>query len=141
MDSEGDPIQEFSALNVHEDTGEIMDVFHCHVKYPFDMDYDWKARRCVHGLDLQFLNEHGVDGVEELKTLFSSWLNSHPFQAMFAHAPEKEIEFINLTIRNVSLKPWKDRSALLSHSLAISLKKNLVPICNVTCTANRSFQR
>ena len=140
VDSEGDPIQEFSALYVNNVTHEIIDLFHCHVKYPFDSeDFDWKARRCVHGLDLEFLKKHGVNGIDELKLLFFKWLETHPYQAMFAHAPSKEKEFLNLTIGNVCLKPWKDRSSLQSHQLAILLKMNFVPICNTTCIAHASF--
>ena len=140
VDCEGDPVQEFSALYVNHDTCEILDVFHCHVKYPYNHDYDWKARRCVHGLNLDFLKDHGVSDVEELKVSFFKWLESHPYQAMYAHAPTKEIDLLNLPIRNVSLKQWKDRTSLMSHRLAISLKKNLVPICKITCTAHSSFQ-
>lgn len=141
VDSEGDPIQEFSALYVNNDTCDIADVFHCHVKYPFDHDYDWKSRRCVHGLDLKFLSQHGVSDIEELKLLFSKWLETHPYHAMFAHAPTKEREFLNLPIQDVCLKPWVERSMQLSHRLAIFFKRNCFPVLNTTCFAHASFVR
>ena len=103
VDSEGEPIQEFSALYVNNDTCDIVDVFHYHVKYPFNCDFDWKARRCVHGLDLKFLSQHGISDIEELKLSFSKWLETHPYHAIFAHEPRKEREFLNFPIQNVCM--------------------------------------
>ena len=34
IDSEGEPVQEFSAIYVHNETYEILDVFHRYVVYP-----------------------------------------------------------------------------------------------------------
>ena len=139
VDSEGEPIQEFSALYVNNDTCDIVDVFHYHVKYPFNCDFDWKARRCVHGLDLKFLSQHGISDIEELKLSFSKWLETHPYHAIFAHEPRKEREFLNLPIQNVCLKPWAERSTELSHRLAIFFKRNYFPVLNTTCIAHTSF--
>ena len=66
IDCEGTPVQEFSAIYVNKATSEIVDVFHRLVKYPFPYDYDYFARKHVHGLDINFLSRYGMDSEEAL---------------------------------------------------------------------------
>ena len=140
VDSEGEPIQEFSALYVDHETFEILDVFHRYVRYPLkDVDYDIWARKHVHGLNLKFLNANGLKNESDLLFAFQQWLKAHPFEYIFAHAPFKERQFLNLPIQDVCLPPWLERTDCLSHELALSMKRNAVPICNVTCDAHKSF--
>lgn len=138
LDSEGDPIQEFSALYVHPLTLEIVDVFHEYVKYPYTRDIDQWARCHVHGLTLRFLSDHGVDDEKEVKRKFHNWLFSHPYESIYGHAPRKEEVFLHVPITDICLKPWKSRRNVLSHRLALSLKKSVVPICGVQCSSAHS---
>lgn len=139
VDSEGDPLQEFSALYVNECTFEIVDVFHHYVKYPFIEDYDAWSRRHVHGLDINFLEQYGYDCEHDLLSAFNDWLKHHPHDSMFANAPKREEELLGFPVSDVSLPPWKDRVSCLSHRLALSLKQNAISICDVTCDAHGSF--
>ena len=140
VDCEGNPIQEFSALYCDESVGKIHDVFHCHVRYPFETDVDQFARSHIHGLDLNFLNKHGLCNQEQLLTKFKLWLSSHPYTFMYANAPAKEIALLSLPIRDVKLKPWKDRVHCISHKKALREKLYQVPIFNVSCKAHRHVQ-
>jgi len=139
IDSEGDPIQEFSALYAYKNV--IVDVFHQYVYYPSMSVYDEDhfARSHVHGLDLDFLNCHGLKSEQELLTLFSSWLEKHPHSIMFAHAPAKERHFLEMTINDVRLLPWKKRRDLPSHRRTLLMKKSIIPICNTICSAHTSY--
>ena len=136
LDCEGEPVQEFSAIYVDFETGVIEDVFHHHVHYPFKCDYDYFARQHVHGLDRNFLSLYGLRSEQELLNLFHEWLKSHPFQAIYAHAPAKEVNFLSLPVKDVCLKPWKDRIQCQSHQIALSMKLYKVPVCGVTCAAH-----
>lgn len=141
LDSEGEPIQEFSALYVSEKTGEICDVFHYLVQYPshFGHDGDRFSRRHVHGLGIDYLHRHGLKDEEELLSLLKQWLKKYPSASLFAHAPSKEINFLNMPIEDVSLLPWKERTVLPSHQTALSFKKMNIPICDTVCNAHVSF--
>jgi len=140
IDCEGDPIQEFSAIYVNND--EIIDVFHRYVHYPSFKDYDGDrfARFHVHGLNIDFLSQHGLENTDILRSEFFSWLNSCSYSRLFAHAPMKEMNFLNLPIEDVCLRLWKDRHTLSSHRKAIFMKKNCIPICNIVCKAHTSFR-
>ena len=140
IDCKGEPVQEFSALYVNEKTGELVDVFHRYVQYPFYPDVDSFSRQHVHGLDYDFLSRHGLNSENELLTLFYHWLRDHPFEQIYAHAPAKEKKLLSLSIKDVCLKPWKDRIFYKSHQKALSMKLKHVPICNVTCHAHSSFK-
>lgn len=139
IDSEGDPVQEFSALYINEVTATIVDVFHRHVKYPFHRDEDAFARQHVHGLNRDYLSLHGLRCEEELLTAFRKWLTTHPFDAIYAHAPAKEVKFLSLPVKDVCLKPWCQRVFCDSHRVALAMKLQCVPMCNVTCHAHSDF--
>ena len=140
IDSEGEPIQEFSAIYVCDNV--IVDVFHQYVKYPVlnDIDEDHFARSHVHGLNIDFLEHHGLDNVDVLYSLFSSWLKKHSITHLFANAPSKEKNFLRMPIMDVYLKPWRERCALSSHRDALFMKKTSIPICNVMCSAHTAFK-
>lgn len=136
VDSEGDPIQEFTALYCDETVAIVHDVFHRHVRYPFVSDCDKFARSHIHGLDLNFLTEHGLCDENQLLTNFMLWLSSHPYSSIYANAPAKEIAFLSLPILDVKLKPWKERVHCTSHKKAVSKKLRREPIFNVSCEAH-----
>ena len=142
IDSEGEPIQEFSALYVCPRTHEIRDVFHSFVKYPPSMSYDGDkyARVHIHGLNIAYLQRHGLDNEEELLSLFHKWLKKYPSAALFAHAPSKEKTFLNVSIQDVCLLPWKERCMLQSHQTALTFKMENIPICDTICNAHTSFR-
>ena len=139
VDSEGDPTQEFSAIYVNETTYGIEDVFHHHVCYPFKCDYDQFSRRCVHGLNRDYLRQHGLANEKELVTLFHEWLKTHPYSTIYGHAPHREEKLLSLSITDVCLKQWQERLLCHSHQVAVKMKKNLSPICNVICDVHDKF--
>ena len=142
INSQGYPIQEFSAIYVDGETHEIVDVFHKYVIYPCSVyDDDKYLRKHVHGLDLDYLAAHGLRDEEELKTTFLTWLSDHPYDAMYGDHPSREAELLSLTIEDVFLVPWSSRDSEISHKLALSLKQKCTKICNVCCAAaHRSFR-
>ena len=142
VDSQGTPIQEFSAIYVNEETFEIVDVFHKYVIYPCSVyDDDKWARKHVHGLDLDFLAVHGLRDREELKTSFFTWLSDHPYNEMYANCPNILSPFLSLSIKDVYLVSWSSRDSDLSHQIALFLKLKCAKICNVCCAAaHRSFR-
>lgn len=141
VDCEGSPVQEFSAIYADELSGEIVDVFHQYVKYSSKETYDIDkfSRHHLHGLNLEFLTLHGLRNEETLVTMFHEWLQQHPHNGIFAHAPKKEEKLLSLKINDICLKPWKERGTCYSHVKAVSMKKQKIPICNVTCEAHGSF--
>ena len=140
VDCEGQPIQEFTALYVDSDSHDIVDVFHQYVRSTDDRyDPDWWARRHVHGLNRDYLALHGLRDEQTLLCAFRRWLTTHPYDELLAHAPHKERQFLQLPVRDVSLPPWKERAHLLSHRIALSLKRGAIPINCVTCSAHTSF--
>lgn len=143
IDCEGsDLVQEFSALYVNEETHVIEDVFHHYIQYPIinGDDKDAFVRRHVHGLDCEFLLQHGLRDEEELLTLFHTWLKHHPYDAIYAHAPAKEMDFLSLSVKDVMLKPWKDRIFTDSHKIALHMKLNCVSVNGILCRAHSAFQ-
>lgn len=140
VDSEGDPIQEFTALYVNKQSSEIVDVFHRHVTFPsrgYDTDY-W-SRRHIHGLDRAYLAKHGLRDEGALLNDFSEWLRFHPYEEMLANAPSKEQIFLKLPISDLHLPPWKDRGVSASHKSALSLKRHAIPINGISCSSAHSF--
>ena len=139
VDSEGDPIQEFTALYVNEQSREIVDVFHRHVAFPCHRyDTDRWPRRHIHGLDRAYLAKHGLRDEGALRTEFVEWLRSHPYEDILANGPTKENAFLNLQITDLRLPPWKERGLLDCHKSALSFKKRAIPINGITCSASHS---
>lgn len=145
LDCEGDPIQEFSAILVDGATMKIKNVFHQYVCYPKSgdsiIDNDSFSRRHIHGLNLDFLSQHGLQSEHELTTLFHQWLSKQGhIDAIYAHAPHKERNLLSLNIVDVCLKPWSERDFSLSHSVALTWKMNSIAINGVSCAdAHASF--
>lgn len=142
IDCEGEPIQEFSALYVDSATYSIVDVFHHHIRFPrqHGFDTDWWARRHIHGLNRDYLARYGLRDERALLSTFQSWLTTHPYSIIFANAPYKESTFLQLSVSDVCLPPWKERADLRCHTVALSAKKCATPILGVTCDAHSSFR-
>ena len=141
IDCEGDPVQELSALYVNDTTGEIDDVFHHHVYYPFIFDYDAYARRHIHGLDLSLLRQPHLPPLDDVLDLFTEWLRKHPSEKLYGHAPVKEKELLSLCIHDSCLKPWAKRVHCQSHQMALNMKLNSEPVHGVTCSAHSHFKQ
>lgn len=151
IDSEGDPVQEFSAILVDVTKKKIVDVFHHFVCYPVNkhsqiiIDRDDFARRHIHGLNLNFLSIHGLKTEGDLVSSFKTWLSCHsPIDAIYAHAPHKEKQLLSLTvpILDVGLKVWAERDVLNSHRVALAWKLNCLDVNDVSCCkdAHSSFK-
>lgn len=143
LDSEGTPVQEFSAIYVNPSDLLIKDVFHRFVRFPFEAyDPDMWARFNVHGLNIDYLREHGVTDEKTLVEEFKDWLSWHPHVTLYAHAPAKEEKLLGLPIEDVKLLPWIERDTHVSHKVACNLKQVNFPVCNVRCReAHSSFVR
>lgn len=139
IDSEGEPVQEFTALYVDEQSGKIVDVFHQHVRYPLPRDKDYFARRHIHGLCRNYLQHHGLRDESDLRLSFKAWLKTHPFSKLVANAPQREISLLSMQICDIHLKPWKERINCDSHKVALFMKNNQIPICNTICYAHKCF--
>ena len=137
IDSEGSPIQEFSALYVDPTSQEIKDVYHRYIAFPSDDgggDSDWWARRHVHGLNRAYLTLNGLADEQALLCDFNKWLQSHPYDKLLAHAPDKERAALHLPVQDVCLPSWQERGHLLSHRIALSMKRKCISICGVSCS-------
>lgn len=140
IDSEGDPVQEFTAIYVDEKTATIVDVFHQYVRYPFYCDKDVFSRLHVHGLNRHYLSTYGLHGENELVNHFFKWLKTHPYSSIYAHAPAREVNLLSpLSVTDVHLKPWAQRTKCLSHDIALRAKLCKYPICGITCSAHADF--
>ena len=150
IDCEGEPIQELSALCAYGDTLEILSVFHQHAKYPTqdeEEDEDWFSRDHIHGLNLDFLQQHGVSSSRQLTTNFCRWIDGLPLFCnfiYFANDPMKERrEFPYLKIFDIGLPPWAYRDHLQCHRMAISAKNKCATVLHHFCPpiAHSSFQQ
>ena len=140
IDSEGDPIQEFSAIAVCDKTYEICDVLHLYVKFPSSCDSDKFARGHIHGLNIEFLDQYGLENQTDLLANVRAWLRKYDSFRLYAHAPYKEMEFLNAHVNDVQLRPWKERHLLKSHQIALTYKVKSVPLYSIQCKAHTSFK-
>ena len=138
VDSEGEPIQEWSAFVIDEEKRVICNVFHAHVAYPYREDGDWFARKHIHGLCLRYLSQYGLSDENELLYRFSHWLQPYTSLGIYANAPTKESHFLSRPVTDVSMLPWGERQNTASHKTAVRMKLYHVPICNVSCLAHNA---
>ena len=135
IDCEGEPVQELTAIEVRRSDFAIVDVFHAHANVPNRTDDLW-SRKHVHGLDLDFLNDHGFPSENELCAAFHVWFSKRNSDTNFANNPGKEIKFLNIPIANVELPPWVERANCPAHRTALTFKKLQTPIGNAACFSN-----
>ena len=115
IDCEGTIIQEFTALCISEESGDICSVLRAHVKCLLDNDYDYDAWARRHGQNLNYLAKNGLKD-DELLCSFRDYLQTNPYRAIFVNGPLKEKDFLNVRVHDVQLPPWKTRADLLSLS-------------------------
>ena len=114
-------------------TREIVDVFHRYAKC--DDDEDRWCRKNVHGLNLAFLKQHGLDSSDELLEELKKWLDSKNILFIYANDPFKEKLLLQRMIYHIYLPPWVDRIDETYHKVANTYKKLHIPILNTTCNA------
>lgn len=132
VDCEGDPVQELSGILVAAKNFAIVDVFHAHANDKRDDD-TW-SRKNVHGLCLNFLQSCAFPSECELACAFHVWYSKRKIDYVFANAPKREADYLNLNIFNLPLPTWKDRPNDAAHQLALSCKINETPIGHQACT-------
>lgn len=141
IDCEGTPIQELAAICVDIVSKRVKDVYLQYAK-PFPIpneqssgggDTDWYARRYIHGLNRNFLEDCGFDNEEQLKKHFLTWLSQYTINEVYANNPAKECHFLDIPITDVRLPQWSQRSNTLEHSTVIDMKLNLQPIHRTVC--------
>ena len=135
VDCEGEPIQEWSALLIN-DEGKICNTFHQYVRFPSSYDSDFYARKHVHGLNLDFLEQHGAANLNELKCNFLKWLSPYMLYDIYANAPAKESQFLSLPMKDAKLLQWSQRISTTSHQTALNMKHCKVPVYDIICLAH-----
>ena len=135
---EGSPVQELAAIEVKEDTLEIVDVFH---GYAYTQEHDDFARQHIHGLNTDFLRVFGYSSESILLNVFRLWLASKPNRILYCNDASKERNLLQLPIFNFNLLPWAERMYSPSHKIANCYKKYMIPVLSKYCsqTAHSSF--
>ena len=110
----------------------IIDVFHAHANVP-SMKADFWSRRNIHGLSLDFLNDHGFPSEQELRAAFHVWFSKRNSVVNFANAPAKESKFLNIKLTDVELPIWVERAKCPAHQIALAFKQHETPIGNAAC--------
>ena len=128
---EGTPIQELAAIEINRSTHAFVDVFH---GFAYTEESDSFARRHVHGLNVDYLKEHGFPDEKSLLDVFKLWIAQKPYVAIYANDSRKESEALNMRIFDFKLAPWNDRKTYASHQLAIRYKELCIPILTHHCT-------
>ena len=130
VDIEGDPAQELSAIAMNADTREITDVYHANAYT--DQPDDW-SRSHVHGLDKTFLKENGFPDQVTLVSDFKRWLRNKDILVTYANNPGKEIQTLNLLVKDIGMPQWAERVYLTSYRTALAFKRKSVPVRNTIC--------
>lgn len=136
LDSEGEPVQELSAVCVNTQTLQIISAFHGHAMCPMP-DKDYFSRRFIHGLDVNYLLSHGSPSPRDLCTDLCRWLDQLPPWCefhFFANNPTMEKKlFPYLIINDINLPRWVERVNSKAHIMAKAAKDNSTPVLDHNC--------
>ena len=110
----------------------IIDVFHAHANVPSMRDDVW-SRRNIHGLNLDFLNDHGFPSEQELRAAFHVWFSKRNSVINFVNNPSKESKFLNIKVTDVELPIWTERAKCPAHQIALAFKRHETPVGNSVC--------
>ena len=137
---EGSPVQELSGIHMNAITKQIVDVYHAHA---YSHQNDLWARLHIHGLNMNFLKDHGFRDEETLIRDFKRWLAAKNVVSMYANNPAKESEVLNMPMIDVGLPPWADRVYQPYHQMALTHKREFIPILDKRCCleAHAAFKR
>lgn len=130
IDSEGEPIQELSALEMNFKTKEIVDVFHGHA---FTCEADSFSRKHIHGLDPAILKQNGYENLSQLIKAFHSWRRHKHSIIVYGNDPGKECKQLKMYISDIGLDIWMMRDFKPYHEVALTFKKHSIPICGRQC--------
>ena len=114
-------------------TRQIVDVYHAHADTTHS---DTWARYHVHGLNPLYLRDHGFPSEHALIQDFKMWLRGKDVLAIYANDPRKEAAILNLPIKDLELPRWADRVFQPYHQLALTFKRDFVPILDKRCSAD-----
>lgn len=139
MDSEGEPVQEMSAICIKTETLQIISAFHRYARCP-QPDGDIYSRLYIHGLNVDYLNRHGLPSSCELVTEFCRWIDKLPRWEkyyFFANNPTMERKLIPyLTIDDICLTQWTKRIHTKAHKMAKAAKDNSAFVLDCYCPAD-----
>jgi len=130
IDSEGMPVQELSAIEMCLATRSVVDVFHA---YHFTPCPDSYSRKNVHGLDPNYLKEHGHITQSGLIREFRAWLDKKNYIRIYGNDPRHEVTLLKMPITNIGLPNWADRIDEDYHTIAKCFKNLEIPICGTRC--------
>lgn len=136
IDSEGESLQELAAICLDVVNLCIKDVYLQWAKpsLPKSMDVDWFARKHVHGLNRNFLQQNGFENEEALMADFNAWRRKYTINEIIGHAPAKEEILLNLPITDVKLAPWAERYKELHHCVALCMKTLDMHVKDTACS-------
>ncbi len=132
LDTEGEPIQEISAIEVSMDDLRILDVYHKHARCTADEDR--YSRRHIHGLNPEFLHEKGLCDETALIYDFQIWLKGKPYNVILSNDGRKERKSLaSLRVQDLCLPPWLERITESYHKKAFEWKEKRIPVHGTTC--------
>ena len=131
LDIEGDPVEEFAAIEVNRQTREIIDVFH---GYAITNTKDDFSRRHIHGLNPTCVKAQVPFPSEAtLIAVFNIWIARKPCVEFYANDSLRESLVLKLDIKDFRLKPWAERKDRQSHIIARKCKERATPVLGRSC--------
>ena len=109
---------------------DIRDIFHA---FAYATD-DFYARRNIHGLNVEYLKEHGFKCEADLLSAFKVWLSYKDVSLSFANDPKKESKFLELSVIDIGLPPWLEREKCAEHKIAFNFKRHETSVGQKFCT-------
>lgn len=137
VDSEGESLQEMAAICVDLVSLRIKDVYLQWAKpcqHPKVTDVDWFSRKFIHGLNRDFLQQHGFPNEDALVKDFNAWRAKYVINEIIGHAPAKEEILLNTPITDVKLAPWAERYEALHHRVALCMKTLDMHVKDTACS-------
>lgn len=137
LDSEGEESQEMAAICFDTISLRIKDVYLNWANLPSKegvCDKDWFSRKHVHGLNREFLANNGLTNEDELIADFQTWLKQYHVHQFYGNAPAKEECMLNISIVDVHMPDWTDRSQLECFRMAHLMKALDIGVKGKSCS-------
>ena len=132
MDSEGEPLQELSAIQVDFDTFEILDVYHAHASCERGTDF-W-SRKYLHGLNPTYIKENGFSCESVMISDFHNWLSKKNYFRIYGNDVRRECNKFSLNLTDLKLPVWIERVKQSYHSVSNRYKELNIPILHTSCS-------
>ena len=126
IDSEGDPIQELSAIALSAYDYTILAVYHQFAKCPEGAD-PW-SRAHIHGLNPEYLSTHGFPDEAALISNFQDWYQQFSVIQSYGNNPIREMAKLKLTVEDIGLPKWMERYHCPYHQIPQLHKLSRLPI-------------